>query len=144
MTEKILVEHNPAGEAGETPHPIQPKRRMRGEPKINLVDREVDNVRTTMHWVTQEKPKPLTLTGAGEILLGIAQILSDLNGLMRTHEALQSAGEPLAELLERRLQSLADELKMRLAHPESVFLGDLAEGLFTTETQGTQSIRENC
>jgi len=112
---------------GETAVRPAPKHRIRKQPKINFVDREVDQVRSTMRWLTVENEKPRTLTAAGEIVLGISQMLYDVINLMRTHEALQAAGEPLADLLEQRLQSVADELKARLAHPEAVLPGDLAE-----------------
>jgi len=127
MSRMNLIELTIPGEAGEPVARPTPKGRVRRQPKINLVDREVDQVRATMRWVAMEQEKPPTLTAAGEIVLGISQMIYDVINLMRTHEALQSAGEPLADLLEQRLQSVADELKMRLANPNAEFLGDLAE-----------------
>jgi len=127
MSRINIIEHTKPEVPGEPAARATTKRRIRKLPKKTQIDRDIDHVRANMHWVFMESKEANSLSAQAEIVLGISQMLYNMIRLADTHEVLKAAGEPLADLLERRMRSLADEMKMRLAHPDAVFLGDLTD-----------------
>src|SRR5574340_555062 len=86
--------------------------RHRKDPGIDhssLLDREIDRLRVHLRESSLPPGESPTLLDAAAILCSISFSLLDLTQLLQTHQALQSAGEPVAAYLEQALTGIAHD-----------------------------------
>jgi len=79
-------------------------------PPTAPLDRELYYLRSNLILILNAPPGTFTLEGAFTLLERISAALRSLIYLVRTHESLQAAGEPLALELETALEHLAADL----------------------------------
>ena len=79
-------------------------------PPTRPVDRELYHLRTNLKLILSAPPGTFTIDCAFSVLECITAALRSLLYLVRTHESLTAAGEPLAQELETALDQLVADL----------------------------------
>jgi len=79
-------------------------------PPTAPLDRELYYLRTNLKLILNSPPGTFTFEGAFTLLERITAALRSLLYLVRTHQSLTAAGEPLALELETALERLAAEV----------------------------------
>jgi len=77
------------------------------------LDQEIDLLRFYIRRVVMRQDEALDLEEAAGVLRSISIALFSLTQLIRTHQVLVEAGEPVANELEARLNEIAREMKGR-------------------------------
>lgn len=89
----------------------RPVRRLPGSrPRQTKLEEDLDRLHDSVITVALPQSGPETLEEALIILSAVCDALLRLTRVLRTHEVLKSAGEPVAAQLEKALQAISRDL----------------------------------
>lgn len=105
MKPKIPILPPPNDGIQQPVRPIPPHR-----PRKSELDQDLNRLHETMITVALPQSGPETLEDALIILGAVCDALLRLTRVLRTHEALKSAGEPVADRVETALHAITRDL----------------------------------